>query len=159
MPKIELTTEIYSSIDICFDLSRSIDLHKISTANTNEEAIAGTTSGLINLNETVTWQATHFGFRQKLTSKITAFKKPTYFRDEQIKGAFKSIYHEHKFEQLGDRVVMTDNFEFQSPFGIVGKLFNELVLTNYLQKLLINRNKVIKEFAETEKWKSILNRS
>ena len=76
MPKIELTTEIYSSITICFDLSRSIDLHKISTAKTNEEAIAGTTSGLINLGEYVTWKATHFGIKQKLTSKITAFESP-----------------------------------------------------------------------------------
>ncbi|MFZ1497848.1 MAG: SRPBCC family protein, partial [Saprospiraceae bacterium] len=102
MPKIELKTEINSTLDICFDLARSIDLHKISTAKTNEEAIEGTTFGLIKLDETVTWQATHFGIRQKLTSKITAFDKPAYFRDEQIKGAFKYIYHEHKFEQLNN---------------------------------------------------------
>lgn len=79
MPKIEIITEINSTIDICFDLSRSIDLHKISTAKTNEEAIAGRTTGLINLNETVTWQATHFGVRQKLTSQITAFNRPFFF--------------------------------------------------------------------------------
>jgi len=157
MPKIELKTEINSTIEICFDLSRSIDLHKISTAKTNEEAIEGTTSGLINLNETVTWQATHFGIRQKLTSKITAFDKPYYFRDEQIKGAFKSIYHEHKFEQLENKIFMTDIFEYQSPFGILGNLVNKLVLTKYLRNLLIDRNNVIKEFAETDKWKLVLN--
>ncbi len=157
MQKIELKTEINSTLEICFDLSRSIDLHKISTAKTNEEAIEGTTSGLINLNETVTWQATLFGVRQKLTSKITAFNKPTYFVDEQIKGAFKSIYHEHKFEQIDNKILMTDIFEFQSPFGIIGKLFNKLILTNYLRKLLIDRNNVIKEFAETDKWKMVLN--
>ena len=116
MPKIELTSEIKSTLEICFDLSRSIDLHKISTAQTNEEAIEGKTSGLINLNETVTWQATHFGIKQKLTSKITAFDRPNYFIDEQIKGIFKSITHEHKFEQLADRIIMKDIFEFHSPF-------------------------------------------
>jgi ligand-binding SRPBCC domain-containing protein len=157
MPKIELQTEINSTIEICFDLSRSIDLHKISTAKTNEEAIEGTTTGLINLNETVTWQATHFGIRQKLTSKITAFEKPYYFRDEQIKGAFQSFYHEHKFEQLENKILMTDIFEYQSPFGIIGKIFNKFILTNYLRNLLINRNNVIKEFAETDKWKLVLH--
>jgi ligand-binding SRPBCC domain-containing protein len=121
MPKIELTTEIQSTIEICFDLSRSIDLHKISTQQTNEQAIDGTTSGLIELNEFVTWQARHFGIRQKLTSKITAFEKPIYFKDEQQKGVFKYFYHEHKFEQVGDKVIMNDIFEFQSPFGIFGK--------------------------------------
>ena len=157
MPKIELITEIKSTLEICFDLSRSIDLHKISTAQTNEEAIGGRTSGLINLNETVTWQATHFGIKQKLSSKITAFNRPNYFVDEQIKGIFKSIYHEHKFEQVGDIIIMKDIFEFHSPFGVLGKIFNKLILTSYMKDLLENRNLIIKEFAETGKWKEVLN--
>lgn len=156
MPKIELITEINSTLEICFDLSRSINLHKISTAQTNEQAIEGRTSGLINLNETVTWQATHFGVKQKLTSKITAFERPNYFTDEQVKGIFKSIVHEHKFVKVGNMVIMKDIFEFHSPFGLLGKLFNLLALTNYLKRLLINRNQIIKEFAETEKWKEVL---
>ena len=83
MPKIELITSIRSTPEICFDLSRSIDLHQISTAKTNEKAIAGIITGLINLGETVTWEATHFGITQKLTSKITAFKRPFHFRDDR----------------------------------------------------------------------------
>jgi ligand-binding SRPBCC domain-containing protein len=157
MPKFEITTEINSTIEICFDLSRSIDLHKISTAKTNEKAIAGITTGLIKLNETVTWEATHFAIRQNLTSKIIEFKRPHYFIDQQIKGIFKSMIHKHKFKQLDNRVIMIDIFEFQSPFGILGKIFNKLILTNYMKQLLIDRNNVIKEFAESEKWKSVLH--
>lgn len=156
MPKIELITEIDSTIEIVFDLSRSIDLHRISTANTKEEAIEGKTSGLISLDEFVTWRATHFNFRQNLTSKITAFEKPNYFVDEQINGPFKSIRHEHLFEDVSGKIIMKDIFEFRSPFGIFGHLFNKLILTNYMQKLLIARNKVIKEYAETGKWKLVL---
>lgn len=48
MPTIQLETIIDADIKICFDLSRSIDLHQISTAKTNEKAIAGVTAGLIN---------------------------------------------------------------------------------------------------------------
>ncbi len=158
MPKIELITEVNSTIDICFDLSRSIELHSISTSKTNERAIEGKTSGLIGLGEYVTWQATHFGVRQKLTSKITAFERPYYFVDEQVKGAFKSIYHQHLFEQISEnKVIIKDIFEFESPLGILGKLFNNLVLTSYLRKFLIERNKIVKEYAESDKWKSILN--
>lgn len=157
MPKIELVTEINSTIDICFDLSRSIELHQISTSKTNERAIAGKTSGLLGLNEFVTWEATHFGIKQTLTSKITVFDRPHYFVDEQVKGAFKSIYHEHIFEQVSNKVIMKDVFEFHSPFGLFGQLFNKIILTNYLEKLLIDRNKVIKEFAETDKWNLLLN--
>jgi ligand-binding SRPBCC domain-containing protein len=157
MPKVELTTEIYSTIEICFDLSRSIDLHKISTSKTNEQAISGKTSGLINLHEFVTWEATHFGVRQKLTSKITAFERPIHFKDEQVKGTFKSFCHVHTFEQLGNKVIMKDVFEFHSPFGVFGKMFNKIILTNYMRRLLAERNKVIKDFAETDKWKQVLN--
>ena len=156
MPKIQLVTEIKSSLDICFDLSRSIDLHKISTAQTNEEAIDGTTSGLIGLGECVTWQARHFGIKQRLTSKITAFDRPHYFQDAQIKGIFKSFQHDHRFELKGDKVIMTDVFDFESPLGILGRLFNQLVLTRYMQQLLIDRNKVIKAFAESDKWQQVL---
>ncbi len=157
MPKIELVTEINSTITICFDLSCSIDLHKISTAKTNEQAIAGKTSGLVTLNDFVTWQATHFGVRQKLTSRITAFNRPYYFADEQEKGAFKSFRHEHSFEQLGEIVIMKDIFTFQAPFGILGRIFSRFILTNYMKQFLIDRNETIKEYAETEKWKRVLN--
>jgi ligand-binding SRPBCC domain-containing protein len=156
MPTILLTTTINAPIERCFDLSRNIDLHTISTAKTNERAIGGRTSGLINLHETVTWQATHFGVRQQLSSIITAFERPYYFRDEQLKGIFKSIYHEHRFEQAGNNVIMTDHFEFQSPFGFLGRIFNQLILTQYLTRLLEHRNQVIKQYAESELWRNLL---
>ena len=39
MPRIELKTEIKADIQLVFDLSRNIDLHKISTESTNETAM------------------------------------------------------------------------------------------------------------------------
>ena len=159
MPTILLTTEIKADIQICFDLSRSIDLHKLSTVKTQEEAIDGITEGLIRHGEFVTWEAIHFGIKQKLTSRITAFENPFHFRDEQEKGSFKFIKHDHYFEQDANYVLMRDIFEFDSPFGILGKIFNKLILTKYLTKFLVERNQLIKEFAETEKWKSVLQES
>ena len=157
MPIIELETKINSKIEICFDLSRSIDLHKISIAKSNEKAINGKISGLIGLDEFVTWKATHFGIIQKLTSKITKYKRPFHFKDEQTKGIFKLMKHDHYFEVENNIVIMKDIFEFKSPFGIFGKLFNYLILTKYLKNLLVVRNETIRDFAETEKWKTILN--
>jgi ligand-binding SRPBCC domain-containing protein len=159
MPTIELETRIKADIETCFDLSRSIDFHMLTTASTNEKAIAGRTSGLIELGETVTWQARHFGVKQKLTSKITAFKRPFHFRDEQVRGAFKFIIHDHYFETQGEHVLMKDTFRFQSPFGFAGKLFDKLILTNYLKTFIIARNNLVKEFAESGKWKLVLNSS
>ena len=156
MPTIELETHIKTDIQTCFDLSRSIDLHKISTSRTNEKAVDGKIKGLINLNEFVTWRATHFGVRQKLTSKITAFDFPNHFRDEQQDGIFKFIIHDHFFEIQRDEVVMKDIFKFKAPFGFLGTIAEKLFLNKYMMNLLIERNKIIKEFAETGKWKTIL---
>jgi hypothetical protein len=60
MTIIHLTSFVAAPIERVFDLSRSIDLHKIACRDSGETAIAGTCSGLIQLNETVTWEARHF---------------------------------------------------------------------------------------------------
>ena len=114
MPVIKLNTFIEADILIVFDLSRSIDLHKASTAHTNEEAIEGITSGLISLNESVTWKAKHFGVYQKLSTNITHFNSPTYFVDEQTKGIFKCFKHEHIFKETGD---LPEKWKSQVPLG------------------------------------------
>lgn len=157
MPLIELSTYINAPIERCFDLSRSIDLHKLSIKGSNEEAIAGVTKGLIGLNQTVTWRATHFMIRQTLTSEITGFLPPFYFRDEMIKGIFSKIYHEHFFESTPEGTLMKDLFLFESPLGFLGKFINILFLRKYMRKLLENRNRVLKEVAENDQWKRILN--
>ena len=157
MPVIELETEINSSnIERVFDLIRSIDLHKVSTKKTNEKAISGRTSGLIGLGETVTWRAKHLGFYQELTSVITDFKSPTFFADEMHKGIFKSFRHEHHLKKEDDRVIIKDIFEYVAPLGWLGKIADTLFLENYMKRFLTGRNKVIKEFAETNRWKEIL---
>jgi ligand-binding SRPBCC domain-containing protein len=156
MPRIELRNEIKADKKLVFDLSRSIDLHKISTQHTNEEAIAGKTSGLIGMNESVTWKAKHFGITQNLTSKITEFNSPEYFNDEMIKGAFQSFKHQHKFSDCKNGTLMIDVFDYKSPFGILGKLADRLFLKQYMTELLKTRNRMIKEYAESEKWKQVL---
>jgi ligand-binding SRPBCC domain-containing protein len=156
MPRIEIKTKIKANKNIVFDLSRSIDLHKISTEQTNEKAIAGKTSGLIGINESVTWRAKHFGVYQNLTSKITEFDKPNYFVDEMQKGAFKEFKHEHHFVELNGETLMTDIFNYKSPLGFLGKFADKVFLKKYMTELLTERNRVVKEFAESGKWKELL---
>lgn len=157
MPKIELQTIIKAPIEIVFDLSRSIDLHKISTKKTSEEAIAGKTSGLISFGESVTWKAKHLGITQILTSEITEYKFPFLFVDEMQKGIFKSFKHEHHFKiKNEDETLMIDYFNYKSPLGFIGKIIDFIFLKNYMKNFLKERNTIIKEFAETEKWKLVL---
>lgn len=156
MPKIELETIINAPIERVFDLARCIDLHAESLSHTNEKAIAGKTKGLINLEETVTWQAKHFGINQKLTSKITQFDYPTYFRDSMVSGAFSRFDHDHFFEEFEGKTLMRDIFHYDSPFGVLGKFADVLFLENYMKNILIIRNQIIKQVAENDEWQKFL---
>jgi ligand-binding SRPBCC domain-containing protein len=156
METIQLQTVINGPIHRCFDLARSIDFHQETTSSTNEKAIAGTTSGLINKGETVTWKAKHFGIYQQLSSVISEMNPPFFFEDRMIKGAFKSIRHRHYFEEQNGITTMKDLFEFEAPFGLLGRLFSRLVLKNYLEGFIIERNRMLRIAAESEEWKKYL---
>jgi ligand-binding SRPBCC domain-containing protein len=157
MASIHLTTFIQAPVERVFDLARSINLHKISTSHTREQAVAGVTTGLINEGETVTWQAQHLFKLRRFTSKITLMQRPVLFIDEMILGDFKSFKHEHHFKETDNGTIMIDKVEFESPYKIAGKLLNRIFLKNYMKELLLKRNGVIKDYSESQKWKVILN--
>ncbi|MFI5133515.1 MAG: cell division protein [Chitinophagales bacterium] len=156
MPTIHLTTFITAQADVVFDLSRHIDLHKRSMAKYKEEAVAGIRFGLIEKGDTVTWKARHLFKNRMLRSKITEMKRPDHFTDEQLMGDFKTMKHEHHFKPCDNGTIMIDLFYFESPYGRLGRWFNTFYLTGYIKRLLEQRNKTIKEYAESEKWKRLL---
>lgn len=156
MPTIHLTTFIAAPVDVVFDLSRHIAVHKESMAKFGEEAVAGTRFGLIEKDDTVTWKAKHLFKKRLLRVKITEMKKPQSFTDEQADGDFKSMKHQHHFKPCDNGTIMIDLFDFEIPYGSAGKWFSKIYLTRYMRKLLEQRNKTIKEFAESDKWRKLL---
>ena len=151
MPIIQLETLINAPIERCFDLSRDIELHMQSTGQTREIAIAGVTKGLINLGEEVTWEATHFGVRQRLTTRITEFNQPSHFRDSQVKGAFQRFDHDHYFcTTVEGKTLMRDVFDYTAPLGWLGILADRLFLRAYMRAFLVKRNSLIKNVAERQ---------
>lgn len=150
MTKIKTTTTINSPIEIVFDNCRNIEIHQYSANNTNEKAIAGRTTGLIEIGETVTWKGKHFGFYIQHESIITEMEFPNYFVDEQLKGHFKSFKHQHIFQQKENQTIMTDILEYETPYGNIGKLFDKFILKNHLSNFIICRNQVLKEVSENQ---------
>ncbi len=149
MPIITTTTDIHAPIEACFGLARDIGFHVRSLEHTNERVVAGRADGLIELGETVTWQAKHLGMTRRMTVEITAMDRPTHFRDVQTDGPFKHFVHDHFFEDLGDGVTrMSDQIDFVSPFGLLGQAADRMVMRRYLQKLIRERADAIKSFLE-----------
>lgn len=71
-------------------------------------------------------------------------------------GDFKSMRHQHHFKQIENGTLMIDILDFESPYGGLGRMFNSIYLTRYMEKMIEQRNLVIKEYAESNKWQNIL---
>lgn len=159
MVSLNETTLIRAPIDRCFDLARSVEVHVLGNVHFGESALAvgGRTSGLLELNERVTWRAKHFGFWHELTSEITRSERPTYFQDVVRKGIFRSMLHDHFFRTLPDgSTEMRDLFVFAAPLPVLGRIAEATFLTRYMQKLLRERNEVIRRVAESAEWHTYL---
>lgn len=159
MTQIKTSTTINASIEIVFNNCRNIDIHQYSASKTNEKAIVGRTSGLIDKGETVTWEGKHFGIYIQHESIISEMNFPNYFVDEQLKGQFKSFKHQHFFTQKENQTIMTDILDYETPFGFIGKLFDKLLLVNHLTNFIIYRNAILKELSENHQHQPPQNRN
>lgn len=144
MPRFVIDTVLRCSAEAAFDAGLDIDLHLESMAASGERAVGGVTSGRIGPGESVTWRARHFGIPWRMTSRITAYERPTRFVDEQVRGPFRRWHHEHLFRAEGDGTVMTDVVDFEAPAGPVGRLVAVTVLLPYLRRLIVRRNAALR---------------
>ena len=150
MPIIILETYVKAPIGMCFDFSRDVEIHTQTTSQTQERAVGGITTGLLKKGDEVTWEAIHFGVKQRLTAKISKMNEPYTFTDVMVKGAFYSFTHTHEFIESGSGTIMKDIFEYKSPFGILGQLADRLFLEKYMRNFLVSRANELKKIAEIE---------
>ncbi len=148
MGRLRIVTDITAAADVCFDLSRSIDLHLESMAASGERAVAGVTSGLISAGEHVTWEARHLGRRWTVTSRIIDFDRPRRFVDQMDAGGpFRRFRHEHRFEPTDTGTRVTDVVDFRTRAGPFTPLA-DLAAGAYLKRLVTLRNATIRSRAE-----------
>ncbi|WP_442599928.1 SRPBCC family protein [Neobacillus sp. D3-1R] len=148
MPVIEHHQFIKAPIEVCFDLARNVDVHTQTTSKTRERAVSGVTKGFLEQGDTVTWEAVHFGFKQRLTSQVTLMEKPHKFVDIMVRGAFQSFVHTHQFIEEAGGTLMIDRFEYKSPFGLLGVIADKWFLEKYMREFIISRATALKEIAE-----------
>ncbi len=149
MIEIRVETEIHASQERCFDLARSLSMHVVTTGKTRERIVSTHPSDLLELGDEVTFEATHFGVRQRLTSRIVEFERPNRFVDQMQKGAFRSLRHEHLFEKIDDESTkMIDILQFESPLGPLGGLVDRLFLRSYMEQFIRGRGQAMKAVTE-----------
>lgn len=88
--------------------------------------------------------------------RITEFKRPSFFRDQQINGPFKTFVHDHAFAEEGRSTLMGDHVDFESPVGYLGHVLDMLFINRHLLHFLNTRNAAIKAAAESDLWRQYL---
>jgi ligand-binding SRPBCC domain-containing protein len=157
MPRIHLTTFIAAPVERVFDLSRHLALYKLIFQSRKERLTSGAASTLVAKGETISIVAKHAGRSRMSMLKITTLQRPTLFIEEQIKGDLESYKHEHHFKAVQNGTIVIDILEFGVPKDIIGKIFGKVYFKKYLEELLRKRTELVRNYAETEKWRAVLS--
>ena len=148
MPAIVVETRIAAPIERCFDLARDVETHLRTASFTRECVGGGRTSGLLGPGDIVTFEARHFGIRQRLTSKIVEFDRPHRFVDEMVQGPFASLRHVHEFIDDGDAVLMRDTLIWRSPLGFLGALADTFFVARHMRTFMVTKQSELRRCAE-----------
>ncbi|AGL17550.1 SRPBCC family protein [Actinoplanes sp. N902-109] len=146
---IEVVTDIDAPRTVVFDLELDMDVHAASLATSAEQATTSTGRPRLGPGDEVTFRARHLGLTWHMTTRISAHDRPRRFVDEQTRGPFRTLHHEHLFTALSPaRTRMTDRMTVTAPLGPLGHLVTRLLLAPYLRRLLHQRGAHIKHLAE-----------
>ncbi|GGO13687.1 SRPBCC family protein [Micromonospora parathelypteridis] len=146
---IEIVSVIGAAPNVVFDLELDVDVHAASLQGSQETATTSTGQRHLTLGDEVTFRARHLGLRWCMTSRITAYERPYRFVDEQTRGPFRALRHEHHFQALaGGATKMTDRLSISAPMGPLGVAVTRLLIAPYLRQLLKRRAAHIKNVAE-----------
>jgi ligand-binding SRPBCC domain-containing protein len=84
-----------------------------------------------------------------MTSEIVEVDRPHCFADQMLRGPFARWHHVHTFQRTANGSRITDDVEYDTPLGVLGRLFDAVVLERYMKRLLTGRNRRFKRTVET----------
>jgi ligand-binding SRPBCC domain-containing protein len=76
-----------------------------------------------------------FGISMNWTTEIINVSKQEYFTDKQLKGPYRIWKHTHYFEEENGGIMMTDEVNYQLPFGIIGSLLHRLLIRSKIESI------------------------
>lgn len=123
-----------------FDVSLDVGLHLSSQSSHGERVAGGPTSGMLREGDRITWSARHFGVRFRMTSLVYDLDRPHQFRDRQVRGPFAEFQHTHEFSAVAGGTLMRDEIVFRSPFWILGRAVDALIMRRHLIRVITERN-------------------
>lgn len=109
----------------------------ITSKNSNKEMYAG-----MILSYKVT---PLLNYPLEWVTEITHIKEKVFFVDEQRIGPYKMWHHEHIFEIKKDGILMTDIITYIPPFGLLGRVANQLFIKRRINEIFDYRENVLNQ--------------
>ena len=153
---IHLTTFIKAPAKLVFDLSRNATVFRKALEGRSEKLTANATGILLNVSDTMTLSAKHLGKTRMTTLRITEMDDALKFVEEQVKGDLKSFRHEHHFKEVDNGSLLIDMVYMEEPRDAIGGLIGRMFMKGYFEKMLHKRNEVIRQYAESDKWRTVM---
>jgi len=80
----------------------------------------------------------------------TVYEPPELFVDEQVRGPFGAWRHRHRIVADGDGARLSDEVDFEPPFGLLGRPFAPWIVLPRLRKLFAYRHDVTRAWCEEQ---------
>lgn len=146
MQRISAETWINASLEECWDFfSNPNNLLKLTPADmkmqVKTEIPAKMYAGMIISYKV----APLFGIPLSWTSRINQVKEGHYFTDDMIEGPFAIWHHQHFFEEQDGGTLVKDIVDYKAPLGIIGQLFEPILVKPRVKAIFAHREKVIRE--------------
>ncbi|MEZ0165610.1 SRPBCC family protein [Kineococcus sp. LSe6-4] len=145
---IVVVTDVAAPPQVLHDLVLDVDVHADSLSGSGESATTSTGRRVLRAGDEVTFTARHLGVRWTMTSRVSVAERPHRVVDEQVRGPFRRLRHEHLFTATPAGTRMTDRVEVALPGGPLGALAVRLVAGPYLRRLLRERAAHLRAVAE-----------
>ena len=149
MGKVLVETVIAAPVERVFDLARDVNVHVESASFSGERLVSpGKLSGILELGDLVAFEGRHFGVRQTFIARIVQIDPPRFFADELVRGAFRSLRHEHEFHIHAKGTLMRDVLQWTAPLGILGRIADALFLERHMRWFVETKQQHLKRIAE-----------
>jgi ligand-binding SRPBCC domain-containing protein len=158
MSALHVTNFIAAPAEIVFDLSRHILLQKKAMEKIGVRQVRGVSSGLRSLGDAVMWSLSVLTKTFFFSLKISACTPNDQIAEEMFKSPLLSFKHVRHLKAIKNGTLVIDEIQYELPNKWWAAWVDKFFLRKKINELLHARNKVLKEYAESNKWRALLTK-
>ena len=158
MSALHVTNFIAAPADIVFDLSRHILLQKKAMEKIGAQQVRGVSSGLRSLDDAVMWGLSVLKKTFVFTLSISDYRPNEQITEEISKSALESFRHVRHIKAIKNGTLVIDEITYTLPEKWWASWVDRFFLRKKINDLLVAKNKILKEYAESNKWRALLTK-